>query len=150
MSNYRIISSDDHVFEPPGLWTDRIEAEFRDRAPRVVRQEDGGGWWVCDGITVMGSGGGTQPGRRFEDSEKLSMRDTLENVRPGGWDPYEHVKDMDTDGVDVSISSGRHHQDSGEAKIRESTAGVSRKPSSDCKACGCSSKHLCGLTAWNT
>ena len=48
------------------------------------------------------------------------------------------------------LSSGPHHQDSGEAKIRESTAGVSRKPSSDGKACGCSSKHLCGLTAWNT
>ena len=47
-------------------------------------------------------------------------------------------------------SSGPHHQDSGEAKIRESTAGVSRKPSSDGKACGCSSKHLCVLTAWNT
>ena len=29
-------------------------------------------------------------------------------------------------------------------KIRESTAGVSRKPSSDGKARGCSSKHLCG------
>ena len=47
-------------------------------------------------------------------------------------------------------SSGPHHQDSGESKIRESTAGGSRKPSSDGKACGCSSKHLCGLTAWNT
>ena len=51
---------------------------------------------------------------------------------------------------ELALSSGPHHQDSGEAKIRESTAGVSRKPSSDCKACGCSSKHLCGLTAWNT
>ena len=49
-----------------------------------------------------------------------------------------------------AVSSGPHHQDSGEAKIRESTAGVSRKPSSDGKACGCSSKHLCVLTAWNT
>ena len=47
-------------------------------------------------------------------------------------------------------SSGPHHQDSGEARIRESTAGVSRKPSSDGKARGCSSKHLCGLTAWDT
>ena len=47
-------------------------------------------------------------------------------------------------------SSGPPHQDSGEAKVRESTAGVSRKPSSDGKARGCSSKHLCGLTAWNT
>ena len=57
-----------------------------------------------------------------------------------------HVSDM----MALEESSGPHHQDSGEAKIRESTAGVSRKPSSDCKACGCSSKHLCGLTAWNT
>ena len=53
-------------------------------------------------------------------------------------------------GADRAISSGPHHQDSGEAKIRESTAGVSRKPSSDGKARGCSSKQLCGLTAWNT
>ena len=52
--------------------------------------------------------------------------------------------------VTVNDSGGPHHQDSGEAKIRESTAGVSRKPSSDGKARGCSSKHLCGLTAWNT
>ena len=50
----------------------------------------------------------------------------------------------------VRDSSGPYHQDSGEAKIRESTAGVSRKPSSDGKARGSSSKHLCGLTAWNT
>ena len=50
----------------------------------------------------------------------------------------------------ASTSSGPHHQDSGEAKIRESTAGVSRKPSSDGKARGCSSKQLSGLTAWNT
>ncbi len=50
----------------------------------------------------------------------------------------------------ADLSGGPHHQDSGEAKIRESTAGVSRKPSSDGKARGCSSKHLCGLTAWNT
>ena len=52
--------------------------------------------------------------------------------------------------IQLVHSSGPHHQDSGEAKIRESTAGVSRKPSSDGKARGCSSKHLCGLTAWNT
>ena len=54
------------------------------------------------------------------------------------------------DDIDGTISSGPHHQDSGESKIRESTAGGSRKPSFDGKACGCSSKHLCGLTAWNT
>ena len=56
----------------------------------------------------------------------------------------------DTQTLETEVSSGPHHQDSGEAKIRESTAGVSRKPSSDGKARGSSSKHLCGLTAWNT
>ena len=70
-------------------------------------------------------------------------------VEGRGWEIYrEYVEEGKSAHTDDS--SGPHHQDSGEAKIRESTAGVSRKPSSDCKACGCSSKHLCGLTAWNT
>ena len=32
-----ILSSDSHVFEPPDLWTTRIDAAFRDRAPRMQR-----------------------------------------------------------------------------------------------------------------
>ena len=33
MAGYRVISSDNHVMEPPDLWADRIDAKFRDRAP---------------------------------------------------------------------------------------------------------------------
>ena len=32
MANYRVISSDNHVFEPPDLWTTRIDPRFKDRA----------------------------------------------------------------------------------------------------------------------
>jgi hypothetical protein len=32
-----ILSSDSHVFEPPYLWQTRIDAPFRDRAPRIER-----------------------------------------------------------------------------------------------------------------
>lgn len=32
-----ILSSDSHVFEPPDLWTTRIDQAFRHRAPRMVR-----------------------------------------------------------------------------------------------------------------
>ena len=32
-----IISVDDHVVEPPDLWTDRLPAKYLDRAPRVER-----------------------------------------------------------------------------------------------------------------
>ena len=32
-----IVSVDDHVIEPPTLWTSRLPARFRDRGPRVER-----------------------------------------------------------------------------------------------------------------
>ena len=37
MGPVTVLSSDAHVFEPPDLWTKRIAAAFRDRAPRMVR-----------------------------------------------------------------------------------------------------------------
>ena len=103
MGKYRVISSDDHIFETPDLWTSRIEPKYRERCPRIVRVDDGTDWWFCDGMQGMGSGPGGQAGVRFEHPELLSMADTLENVRPGGYIPEEHVKDMDIDGVDVSL-----------------------------------------------
>ena len=42
-------------------------------------------------------------GVRFEEPEKISLQGTAEQVRPGGYIPEEHVKDMDIDGIDVSI-----------------------------------------------
>ena len=65
----RIISVDDHVVEPPTLWTDRLPAKYQDRCPRVERDrarfsfeggvfsyergvEDGEwcDWWVYDDL----------------------------------------------------------------------------------------------------
>ena len=102
MASYRIISSDNHVIEPGDLWTSRIGSKFGDRAPRIVRLEDGD-WWFCDGQKVIGLGPWVQTGVRFEDPEQLTRTDTFDHVRPGGYIPEEHVKDMDADGVDVSI-----------------------------------------------
>ncbi len=102
-SSYKIISSDDHIIEPGDLWASRIEPKFRDRAPRIVRLESGDDWWVCEGVKIGGIGSGTQAGRRFEEPEKLRIADNVENARPGGYIAEERVKDMDIDGVDVSI-----------------------------------------------
>ncbi len=103
MSNYRVISSDSHVFEPSDLWTSRMEPKFRDRAPSVERREDGSDWWFCDDHLLVGAFAGAQTGRRFDEPENLTVRDTVENVRPGGYIPEEHVKDMDIDGIDIGI-----------------------------------------------
>ena len=105
MGSYRVISSDSHVFEPPDLWTSRTEPKFKDRAPYVIhRPEDDTDWWVCEGMKgVSGGSGGSQAGKRFEASETLTMADKMENVRPGGYIPEEHLKDMELDGVEASI-----------------------------------------------
>ncbi len=105
MGSYRIISADNHIVEPDDLWTNRIEPEFRDQAPRIVHEEGtGGDWWYCDGRRMLGMAfAGAQAGTRFDDPEALTMDDTFENVRPGGYIPEEHVKDLDLDGVDMSV-----------------------------------------------
>ena len=102
MSGYRVISSDNHVFEPGDLWTSRAESKFKDRMPHVERLEDGD-WWIYDGQKHNPISSGTQAGLRFEEPEKLSFEAQVEELRPGGYIPEEHVKDMDIDGIDVSI-----------------------------------------------
>ena len=102
MANYRVISSDNHVVEPADLWTSRGESKFKDRAPHIEHLEEGD-WWFCDGRKVQDLGVGGQVGVRFEEPEKLSREVRFEAVRPGGYIPEEHVKDMDLDGIDVSI-----------------------------------------------
>ena len=103
MSKYRIISSDDHIYEPIDLWSSRMEPKYLDRCPRIVRTEDGGDWWICDGVKVNPVTSGSQAGRRFDDPDNLSSIDTYDKVRVGGYVPEEHLRDMDIDGIDVSI-----------------------------------------------
>ena len=103
MASDRIISSDDHIYEPIDLWTGRMDRKYLDRCPRIVRTESGGDWWVCDEVIMNAVSSGSQAGRRFEEPERLSNADTYDKVRVGGYIPEEHIKDMDLDGIDVSI-----------------------------------------------
>ena len=103
MSSYQVISSDSHVVEPEDLWTTRVEPMFRERAPRIVRDEGGFDYWYCDGRKLMAAGIGGQVGKRFDEPETLTIDSVYEEARPGGYIPEEHIKDLDTDGVDVSM-----------------------------------------------
>ena len=104
MADRRIISSDNHVIEPVDLWTSRVEPKYAWRAPHVEDLGDQGDFWVCDGRKIIGvTGGSDKVGVRFEDPDLMHAAGKTENVRPGGYDPDEHVKDLDIDGMDVSI-----------------------------------------------
>ena len=52
MAEHRIISADSHFVEPPNMWAERIDKQFRDRAPHTVRGLNGreGEFFVCENV----------------------------------------------------------------------------------------------------
>jgi predicted TIM-barrel fold metal-dependent hydrolase len=95
-------SSDSHVVEPPDLWQTGMDADFAERAPRVVREATGD-WWYADGVRLASMIGGTDIGLRFEHQEELRREARLEQVRPGAFDAVEKLKDMDREGVSGEV-----------------------------------------------
>ena len=102
MSSYRVISSDNHIVEPVDLWTSRTGSKLEGRVPHVESLEEGD-WWFCDGQKLMDIGVSGQARVRFEEPETLTREIRFEEVRPGGYLPGEHIKDMDLDGIDIGI-----------------------------------------------
>ncbi len=103
MSRAIVISSDSHVFEPPDLWTTRIDSEFKERAPHM-RQVDGMDHLFIEGDQFLaGIGLISGAGMRFENPEDITHEARFEDVHVGGYEPGEHIRDMKTDGVSAEI-----------------------------------------------
>jgi predicted TIM-barrel fold metal-dependent hydrolase len=100
MKEYRLISSDSHVTMPDDAWQTYLDPEFRDRAPKIERTDEGD-FRVFEGrrtpIMTLDNLAGKKP-----EEFKLNVR-KLEEQRAGAWDPAERVKDMDIDGVDAEV-----------------------------------------------
>ena len=107
----RLLSADNHIVEPPDLWTDRIEPKFRDLAPRLVPGDKVGrlpsaDWWMVEEDRCVGSVGlSTHAGERYktDSPHEISVRDRYDKVRPGSYDPHEAIKDMAVDGVEGGV-----------------------------------------------
>ena len=100
MTEYRLISSDSHVTMPDEAWQDYLDPEFRDRAPRIERTDEGD-FRVFEGqrtpIMTLDNLAGKKP-----EEFSLNVR-KLEDQRAGAGDPAERIKDMDLDGVDAEV-----------------------------------------------
>jgi hypothetical protein len=92
MRHYDIVSADDHIQEPPDTFVTRVPAKLRDRVPRIERGDDGDAW-VIDGKRGMTFGVSFEGGKKFEDYKFKGL--TLDDARPGAWNPVERLKDMD-------------------------------------------------------
>ena len=113
-----IISVDDHVVEPPDLWTERLPARFRDRGPRVERDRaifnfEGGvfsyekgvaggewcDWWLYDDLVYPLPKLSAAVGFDHLDVTPI----TFDEIRPGAWQQSERLVDMDANHVEASV-----------------------------------------------
>jgi predicted TIM-barrel fold metal-dependent hydrolase len=95
--DYPIIDADAHVYEPPGVWQERVPASLRDRAPRVTRTADGDLWLFDGGARERHVGLMAAAGASWLDFRPSGL--TYEDVRPGFYEPRARLADMDADGV---------------------------------------------------
>src|SRR5216683_6986568 len=100
--DWRPISADSHITEPPNCYIDNIDPAWRERAPHVVHKEGMGDIYLVDGMKTpvpMGliAAAGVPPkdirigGAKFEDLHR------------SGWDPTMRLADQDKDGVAAEI-----------------------------------------------
>ncbi|HJO22687.1 MAG: amidohydrolase family protein [Myxococcota bacterium] len=97
--DYRPISTDDHIIEPPGVWDGRLESKFQDRAPHVIVEDDMD-YWEFEGRRIPNIGLSVMAGRPYEEYTVAPVR--FRDMRKGCYDPEERLLDMDRDGIEAS------------------------------------------------
>lgn len=99
-NKYFIVSSDSHLGPPPTLFRDRIDARFRDRLPRMERDEEGRLWAYMEGsrpvqiheIAVTG-----EDLYRTKSGSGSNLNDDSSGVLE------KRLSDLDQDGIDAEL-----------------------------------------------
>ncbi|HVO95877.1 MAG TPA: amidohydrolase family protein [Terriglobales bacterium] len=117
MPDFKLISADSHVNEPPAAW-ERVQEEYGERAPRVAKDPPGvpkGIWLLIDGLPPVGlshysKGLVVSKNKGISEVEQEKHFETIrfnESFRyedyPGGWEPSARLKDQDLDGVEAEV-----------------------------------------------
>jgi len=97
---YGLVSADSHVVEPHDLWQRRVEARYRDRAPRL-RQDDDSDRVVMED-RVLTTAGLLAGCARGDDDVRWEGRWDVDVFR-GGYDARVRLDDLARDGVDAEI-----------------------------------------------
>lgn len=101
---YKVISADNHINEPPGTYVDRVPRHLKDKAPRVMRGADGGDGWSYDGsppkVTFGLNATGGSTGQDYKNYKHAGL--TWDEILPGNYEGGAHIKDNERDGVDAA------------------------------------------------
>ena len=102
---YRLISGDSHVLEPPHLWTEYMPKKFHDKCPRVVADGEGGeAWQFSPDVPPAPIGIYASAGRKHEDVRWTGV--TFAEANQGNFRAEPRLQEMDVDGVDAEVLFG--------------------------------------------
>jgi predicted TIM-barrel fold metal-dependent hydrolase len=124
MTSHAIISADSHVCEPPDLWTSRLDAKYRDRAPRVVESRGSRPalFFSCgDGIMPVAVSGMFGAGKSTEELV-ANLQKGFDIAPRSVWDPAARLAEQDVDGVGGEVlhaSMGMFLYDLADRELRE-------------------------------
>jgi len=103
--SYNVVDADGHILEPLNLWTDYIDPTYRDRAPRLIKNNNGAMQLQIDsallGSAERGLGAIGAIGAR--DGHVIADGFEYNQGRAGGFDPHKRIPDMDLDGIDAAF-----------------------------------------------
>ncbi|MSQ26095.1 MAG: amidohydrolase [Dehalococcoidia bacterium] len=100
MQDYKLISADGHVIEPPNLWVDRMPKKYKDRIPHMVSLPDTDAWIIEGAADPLTFGLNTVAGLP---PERYNPKLRFSEVWRGGWDPKARVEEQDQGKVDAEI-----------------------------------------------
>src|SRR3954452_3634545 len=101
---YNTIDSDGHILEPLNLWIDYMDPAYRDRAPRLQRDNNGLERLVI-GDKMLGRVRGMAALRAVGMRDGAVVVDNTSEAtdgRRGGFNPHDRIPDMDLDGIDAA------------------------------------------------
>ena len=101
---YKCIDADGHILEPLDIWDQYIDPAFRDRAPKVVLDDNGKERLLIEG-KVYGNpkGLGRLGAVGARDGSVDDSKMTYKDGKPGGFEPHARIKDLDLDGIDAAF-----------------------------------------------
>ncbi len=94
---FTVISVDDHVVEPPHVFSEYMAPGLRERGPQLIETDQGHQVWSFDGQIYTQVGMNAVAGRRPETVKLEPFR--FEQMRPGCYDVDARIADMDLAGI---------------------------------------------------
>jgi predicted TIM-barrel fold metal-dependent hydrolase len=104
-SDVNVVSVDDHIIEPPHVWSSRLPQKYKERGPRFVEiNASGDEGWVWEDRVYPFAQLGTKATRTGETPTDDIYVKRLTGLIPAAYEPQARVLAMDADGISKQLN----------------------------------------------